>query len=214
MKSSPSLRSLAMMALMAGLIGGAGLARAQALKIDGLRLDQPLVERAVQPQMDGQMLTLPFSDGETVRVQPWPADLPQQFAAQRASGEILLKPAGPLARLTLTRADETQPWLVMAHGTRPNGMLMGGWRLALVQQRWFAVQGERRVPLQATLRAGRARLTVEGATWCFHLQDARVPAAGSQARDQEPQLDWVMLRLASCQHSCMGKPSNRSPTHR
>ncbi len=196
--------------LAALLASGIGLASAAALQIEGLRQDEPLTARAVQPQLDGQRLTLPFADHETVRVQPWPADLPQHFGPQRASGELQIKPAGPLSRLALTRADETQPWLVMAHGTRPNGLLLGGWRLALVQERWFAYQGERRVPLQATLRAAPARLTVEGAAWCFYLQESRLPSGAAQAREQEPQLDWVMLRQESCRDSCAGKPPARA----
>ena len=150
-----------------------------------------------------QRLTLPFADGETVRVQPWPPYLPQRFGPQRASGELQILPAGPLSRLELTLTDEQQPWLVMAHGSRPRGALYGGWRLLLEQGKWLAQQGERRVPLNAA-RGKLPRLTVEGADWCFYLLDARVPGSpkAAQEREQEPQLDWVMQRQESCHSSC------------
>jgi len=175
-----------------------------------LRQAEPLTARAVQPQLDGQRLTLPFADGETVQVQPWPSYLPQRFGPQRASGELRLLPAGPLSRLELTRADEQQPWLVMAHGSRPYGALYGGWRLLLEQGKWLAQQGERRVPLNAA--GGKlARLTVEGANWCFYLLEARLPASpkAAQGREEEPQLDWVMQRQQSCRSSCARLTSPR-----
>lgn len=190
--------------LLAALSLGLGVAYADALHIDGLRPSQPLRARAVQPQLEQQQLTLAFSDNEIVRIQPWPSYLPQRFGPQRASGELRLLPAGPLSRLELTRAEEAQPWLVMAHGSRPHDALYGGWRLLLEQGNWWAQQGERRVPLNTAPGKAPPRLKVEGATWCFYRLDARLSASptAAQTREQEPQLDWVMQRQESCRRPC------------
>ncbi|MEO8838399.1 MAG: hypothetical protein ABI351_06780, partial [Herbaspirillum sp.] len=118
-----------------------GTTGAAALQINGLRPTEPLTAHTVQPQLDGQRLTLPLADGANVRVQPWPSYLPQQFGPQRISGELRLLPAGPLSRLELTQIEQQQPWLLMAHGSRPYSALLGGWRLLLEQGQWLAQQG-------------------------------------------------------------------------
>lgn len=210
-----ALHRLGALALV--LATGAWPAQAGALRISGLRADEPLQVTQVQPQLDGQRMLLPLGEAGALRIQPWPPGLPTRLAPQQLRAELRWLPAGPATRLEFTRVGEGDAWLVLGSGTRPGQSLEGGWQLQLAQGRWWAAQADERVALPTPSQLP-VLLRAQGAPWCLYLLDAHVPPSplAGALREQEPQADWAMQRLEAEESACPVAPgaSDTSPSIR
>jgi hypothetical protein len=168
-------------------------AHAQPLRIDGIGALEPLSAANVTPQVVAHRLEIRLPDGRQLNVAPWPALLPQRFAAQKIEASRKIFPTGPSDRVAFIRSPARQPWLVVGNGARQGAALVGAWKLQRTEDGWAVSDGLRHdawrgaVPLGVT--AGRDR-------WCLYLLDAGMPRRQpGLAREGEPRAAWAAQRL-------------------
>lgn len=167
-------------------------AREQALRIEGIG---PAVSAAftARPMVRAGRLEMRLPDGGRLTIAPWPAYLPQRFGMQRIAASRQLHPAGPVDRISFTRVGESTSWLEIARAAHRSAGIVGDWKLQLGEKGWLATDGSSEHLLTsespATVKIGRKR-------WCIFLLESRIPQDDPHvATEQEPQADWVAVRL-------------------
>jgi len=186
--------------LAAGLCAGG----AQALQIDGLNPLQPLSATLTGATVRDGRLELKLADGRTLGVGDWPAFLPQRFGPQQVEASRRLRPAGPSDQLSLTRAGDSQPWLIVASGARRGATLVGAWQLQLNGRLWSISDGAAEKALGVDPRqAAPVQVAVDKQRWCLYLLQTQLPKArAGVAAEDEPQISWAGWRLEGNRKRC------------
>jgi len=175
-------------------------APAQPLRIDGISPLVPLAVADVTPVVVAHRLEIRLQDGRLLSVAPWPAFLPQRFAAQAIDANRKMHPAGPADRISFIRSPARQPWLAVGTGARQGSVLVGGWHLQHAGNGWAISDGRRST---AWTRAMPARVAAGGNRWCLYLLDAGTPRRqAGVATEGEAQISWAAQRLGAHQQSC------------
>jgi hypothetical protein len=177
---------------------------ANAARIDGLSAFEPVSAENVVPAVGDETLQVRLPDGRSLTVTPWPTFLPQRFGKQSVTGTRQMHPAGPIDRLTFSRAAESSPWMAIGNGARRSTRLIENWQLQRSRGRWSVTDGKSTKFLG---RAGDPRKPVMinfGADrWCVYLLESTIPAAQPNiATEAEPQIGWAAIRLSRLQSRC------------
>ncbi|WP_035053386.1 hypothetical protein [Andreprevotia chitinilytica] len=167
------------------------------LRIEGVG-QTPLNGRVKQLKVDRDHV-LRFQLGEqAVQVAPWPAGLPDRLSKQQVTVSASFNPAGPVTRLSLQGAKETQPWLYLVASGPFGSQLVPGWQLRRSGDAGFSVvdQDERATPVAAGEK--RSLRDSSGACWQFNLLHVDIPADQSSASEREPRADWYLRKVPRC----------------
>jgi hypothetical protein len=158
----------------------------------------PLAAADVTPVVVAHRLEIRLQDERLLSVAPWPAFLPQRFAAQTIEASRKMHPAGPEDRMAFIHSPARQPWLVVGNGARQASVLVGAWRLQRIDNGWAIFDGRRS---KSWTRAAPARVAVGANHWCLYLLDAGTPRRQTGvATEGEAQITWAALRLRSALH--------------
>jgi hypothetical protein len=175
-------------------------AHAQPLRIDGISPLAPLAAADVTPVVVAHRLEIRLQDERLLSVAPWPAFLPQRFAAQTIEASRKMHPAGPADRVTFIHSPARQPWLAVGNGARQGTVLIGAWHLQHAGNGWAISDGSRS---KSWTRAAPVRMAVGGNHWCLYLLDAGMPRRqAGVATEGEAQIAWAAQRLGAQQRSC------------
>lgn len=175
-------------------------AHAQPLRIDGISPLTPLSAVDVMPVVVAHRLEIRLPDGRLLSVAPWPAFLPQRFAAQTIEASRKMHPAGPEDRVSFIHGPARQPWLAIGNGARQGSALIGAWHLQHIGNGWAISDGSRS---KSWTRTAPARAAVGGNRWCLYLLDVGTPRRqAGVATEGEAQITWAAQRLGAHQQSC------------
>jgi hypothetical protein len=184
-------------------------ANAHAVRIDGMERLKGLspvapVLAVATPSVRAGKLELPLPEHGNLSISPWPAYLPQRFDTQRIGISRQLHPAGPIDRISLTRGAEGQSWLEVVHGARSASNVVGDWQLQRTERGWSLAGRTTEHWLGSGAQAGTpVSVPVGDARWCVYLLESRVPQRHPNvAYEEEPQADWVAIRLESGRKRC------------
>lgn len=177
---------------------------AGAARIEGLGAFEPVSAEAVEPAIVDGTMQIGLPDGRMLAITPWPKFLPQQFGKQTVTGVRQMHPAGPIDRLSLSRADESQPWLTIGSGARQSAKIVGNWQLRLSGRHWSIADGKTKKSLGSPDRnASPVIVNASGERWCVYLLDSAIPRAQPHlATEAEPQISWAAIRLHRLQKRC------------
>lgn len=167
---------------------------ASAIRIEGLSPLQPLAAQPAAVSVVDHVLRVDMEAAAPLTVSPWPANLPQRFGPQLASGFRSLNPAGPIDRVELRHPSESQPWLLVVAGARQGQPVVGDWTLDLEDGRWLLRGGGTQLHLDESGKP--AQVYAEDAPWCVHLLNATEPTPASRetVQESEPQVSVVAVR--------------------
>lgn len=145
-----------------------------------------------------------LADGRKLTVTPWPEFLPKRFGKQAVSAKRLMHPAGPVDRLSFSRALEPSPWLVIGNGARRSTEIIDNWQLQRSGQRWIVNNGRTKKSLKNKAhQAVPVMATVGTDRWCIYLLESAIPAERPNiATEAEPQIGWAAIRLSPLQRKC------------
>lgn len=176
-----------------------GVVLAETVSIDGLDPTGPVRAEGMTPVASEKRLEILLPGQDAIRIESWPAFLPQQFAPQKLEATRMVHPSGPLDRVSFTRMEESRPWLLVGTGAIPSTELIEGWRLQFDGLEWALSNGKDKKHLRAANKPARPAIVPHGAErWCVYLLSADVPKAESGvAMEAEPRAAWAAVRLSS-----------------
>ena len=176
-----------------------GVVSAEKISIDGLDPLSPRSGDEVTPTVSGKRLEISLPDQPPIRVEGWPAFLPQEFAAQKVEASRLIHPSGPADLIAFTRMTEQRPWLLAGTGSTPASKLVGDWKLQFTGKEWSLSNGEEEKPLRTVNKPARPTIVAHGKErWCVYLLSFDLLAAQSgQAPEGEARASWAAVRLSS-----------------
>lgn len=176
-----------------------GVVLAETVAIEGLSPLGPLSASGITPVVSEKRLEVQLPVQAAIRIDSWPAFLPQHFAAQKMEASRMLHPSGPADRVAFTRMDETRPWLLVGTGAIPSSELVDGWRLQFDGMNWALSNGQEEKPLRTTNKPARPTIVAHGQErWCVYLLSADLPKVQTGvATEAEPRAAWAAVRLSS-----------------
>lgn len=176
-----------------------GVVLAETVAIEGLDPLGPVTADAVTPVVSEKKLEVSVQGRDAIRIESWPAFLPQKFMPQKLEATRMLRPSGPADRVAFTRLEESRPWLLVGTGAIPSAELIEGWRLKFDGLEWTLSNGKEEKPLRAANKPARPTIVAFGKErWCVYLLSADVPkSAPGTAMEGEPRAAWAAVRLSS-----------------
>lgn len=176
-----------------------GVVLAETVAIEGLSPLGPLSASGVTPVVNEKRLEIQLPAQEAIRIDGWPAFLPQHFAAQQLEAVRTLRPSGPADRVAFTRMEETRPWLLVGSGAIPSSELVDGWSLQFDGTSWALSNGQEEKHLRTANKPARPTIVAHGQErWCVYLLSAELPIVqAGVARESEPRATWAAVRLSS-----------------
>lgn len=176
-----------------------GVVLAETVVIDGVNPAAPVTADGVTPVVSEKRLEVSLHDQETIRIESWPAFLPQQFAPQKMEATRMLHPSGPADRVAFTRMEESRPWLLVGTGAIPSSELLEGWQLQFDGLEWSLAKGKDEKHLRTANKPARPTIVTHGQErWCVYLLSAEVPKSQpGMAMETEPRAAWAAIRLSS-----------------
>jgi hypothetical protein len=176
---------------------------AAAARIDGLAPEQSTSAYATATVHNARLEVK--VDDQTIRVAPWPTFLPQRFTRQKVAGNRTMAPAGPIDRLSFTRMNETQPWLLIGNGARSSTRLLEDWRFQLTDAIWsvsnevdaYQLGRDKSDAAPAMIKAGHQ-------SWCIYLIESHMPKQPQAgiAREDEAQIMWAAWKIDNPHKRC------------
>lgn len=193
------------MSLLIGTAAFALATTAGAARIDGMNPFEPLLAKDVVPAVADQTLRIQLPGGGNLTVAPWPKFLPQRFGKQSVTATRQLHPAGPIDRLSFSRAAESSPWMIIGNGARRSTALVENWQLQLSRGRWTLSDGSARKLLgKEGDRPKPAMVNVGTDRWCVYLLESSIPVQQPNiATEAESQIGWAAVRLSPLQSKCI-----------
>lgn len=190
--------------LLLGIAAFALATAADAARIDGISPFEPVAAADVVPAVTDQTMHIRLPDERTLTVTPWPSFLPQRFGKQSVTGERHMHPAGPIDRLSFSRAAESSPWMVLGNGSRRATTLIENWQLQLSRGRWSVTDGQTRKFFgKKDSPSTPAMVNVGTDRWCIYLIESSIPLQQPHvALEAQPQIEWAAIRLSRLQNRC------------
>lgn len=177
---------------LAGLLAAAA---GHALTIEGLSAMTPVSATVTSTLARDGKLEIRYPGGQ-LYVHPWPDFLPAQLNGQTVYAERQLWPVGPADRLALTRAGESQPWLIIGSHSRISTPVLGDWKLEQKDGAWYLGNGLQSIALPPA-SAATAFTCVESAGnhWQVHLlPEENEGVSRPSVNRQEPVTSWVAVQ--------------------
>lgn len=199
-----TLRLQRYLPLAIGLAACVMVTAADAARIDGLNPFGPVTAERVIPAVEHGTMQIGWPDGRKLTITPWPKFLPQRFGPQAVTGTRQMHPAGPIDRLSFSRAFESSPWLVLGSGARRSTKTVGSWQLQLSGRHWIVTDGKTKKRLEIRDHQARpAMVDVGTERWCIYLLSSTLPIPKPDiATETEPQIEWAAIRLSPLQRKC------------
>lgn len=190
--------------LLFGIAAWALAAAANATRIDGLNILEPVIIEDVVPVVDDETMQVTSPDGRKLSVTPWPEFFPRRFGKQTVTATRQAHPAGPVDRLSFKRASEESPWLMLGNGARRSAAIVEKWQLQRSGRRWIVNNGRSKKSLQTRdFEARPVMVDVGSDRWCIYLLDSAIPAEQPNiATEAEAQIGWAAVRLSPLQRKC------------
>ena len=192
------------LSLLVCLAAMAMSASADAVRIDGLSAFEAISAAGVVPRVDEGIMHIGLPDARTLTVTPWPAFLPQRFGNQTVSGTRQMHPAGPVDRLSFSRASESSPWLAIGSGARRSTTIIENWQVQLSGRHWSITDGRTRKRFEGRDQKINPVMVDAGTDrWCIYLLESSIPAGQPHiAMEAEPQIGWAAIRLSPLKRRC------------
>lgn len=177
-----------------------GVVSTETVSIDGLEPDSPLSADGVMPTVSDRRVDIPMPGQAAIRIEGWPAFLPQTFAPQKVQASRRLAAGGPVDRIALTRIPEQRPWLLVGAGATPGSELFDGWQLQFTGKEWSLSNGKEDKHLRTANKPARPTIVAHGKErWCVYLLATEAAACqqAEQAGDTAVRAAWAAIRLSS-----------------